>query len=136
MKIVIGDPKTAKSYQTELAKDKESLVFGKHIGDEIDGSLIGAAGYKLKMTGGSDKNGFPMKADVSGMSKKKLVLSKGIGFRNAKRGEMKKKMIRGGTISDETAQISVVIIEAGPSQLDQLFPKSEKAGEEKKGKKK
>lgn len=139
MKIVIGEPKTAKSYQMELIKDKEPMLFGKHIGEEIDGSMIGAAGYNFKITGGSDKNGFPMKADVGGIGKKKLVIPQGVGFRSAKAGEKKKKMLRGGTVSDEIAQLNVVVIAAGPTALEQLFPKiaapeGEKKEEKSKGK--
>jgi len=132
MKIVIGDPKTAKSHQFELVKEKESLLFGKHIGDEIDGSLVGAAGYKLRITGGSDKDGFPMKAGIGGIGKKKVVLPKGIGFSSARPDEMKKKMIRAGTVSDEISQLNMAVLEAGPTPLDQLFPKIEKAEGEKK----
>jgi small subunit ribosomal protein S6e len=132
MKIVIGDPKTAKAHQFELVKEKEAMLFGKHIGEEIDGSLVGAAGYKLKITGGSDKDGFPMKAGIGGIGKKKVVLSKGVGFSSARPDEMKKKMIRAGSVSDEISQINMVVLEAGPTSLDQIFPKVAKAEGEKK----
>ena len=132
MKIVIGDPKTAKSYQTELPKEKEALLFGKHIGEELDGSIIGAAGFKLKITGGSDKDGFPMKSDIGGIGKKKVVLSKGVGFRSEPPDVRKKKMIRAGTVSDSISQLNVVVLESGPTALDQLFPKTASAEGEKK----
>ena len=136
MKIVIGEPKTAKSYQMELPKEKESLLFGKRIGEELDGSTIGAAGYKFNITGGSDNGGFPMKSDIGGTAKKKVILSEGVGFRNAKAGEKRKKMIRAGTVSSEISQLNVVVMEAGPTALEQLFPKVASAEGEKKEEKK
>ncbi|MEM2974186.1 MAG: 30S ribosomal protein S6e [Candidatus Micrarchaeia archaeon] len=123
MKIVIGEPKTGKSYQLELVKEKEGLIIGKHIGDELDGSLIGIAGYKFVITGGSDKNGFPMKADIRGAAKKRVLLRKGFGLRKGKASAMK-KMVRGGIVSDETAQLNVKVLEQGPTPLEQLLPKT------------
>ena len=61
MRIVISEPTTGKSYQAELPKDKEAYVNGKAIVDELDGNLIGAAGYVLVLTGGSDGSGVPMR---------------------------------------------------------------------------
>jgi len=136
VKIVIGEPKTAKSYQFELPKEKESLLFGKHIGEEMDGSMVGAAGYKFKIRGGSDKEGVPMKSDIGGIGKKRVVLTKGVGFRKAKPGEMKKKCVRAGAISDAISQLNIAVMETGPTPLEQLFPKTASAEVEKKEEKK
>src|SRR3989344_2742013 len=56
-----------KSYQTE----KDAPLAGKKIGDVFEGSLIGLPGYKLAITGGSDKSGFPMRNDIEGQARKK-----------------------------------------------------------------
>jgi len=66
MKIVIAEPKTGKSYQTEIDDNKSKPLYGIRIGKEIDGSLVGLIGYKLVVTGGTDKDGFPMRTDVHG----------------------------------------------------------------------
>jgi len=60
-KIVISD-KLGKSLSHEL-KDKDAQPFlGSKIGDTFDSSLVGLAGGKLQITGGSDKSGTPMRS--------------------------------------------------------------------------
>ena len=80
MKIVIGDPKSKKSYQIEVPKDKEGALMGLKIGDELEGGLVGAAGYKLLITGGSDGDGTPMREDIKGAHRGRALLSSGSGF--------------------------------------------------------
>lgn len=125
MKLVISDKKTGKSYQAEVQKGADGALLGRKVGDEIDGGSFGAAGYKLKISGGSDTAGFPMRADVDGPRKKNLLLSSPPGIRGAKHGERKKRIVRGKIISDEIMQINCVVLEAGPKSLEELFPKKE-----------
>ena len=126
MKIVISDTKTGKTYQKELEKEKEGRIVGSSIGDEIDGGIVGAAGYKLKITGGSDISGFPMRNDLPGTVRANLLLTKGIGFRAKKKGERQKRRIIGKVISDQIYQVNTLVIEAGATPLEELFPKEEK----------
>jgi small subunit ribosomal protein S6e len=128
MKIVISHKD--KSYQTELPKEKEPQLYGMHVGSMIDGSAIGAAGYTLKLHGGSDKDGFPMRADLPGTGRKRIMLHDSPGFKGGEKGEVVRRLIRGNTISDAIAQLNVVVVEAGPTPLEQLFPKAEKKKEE------
>ena len=65
-KIVISDPKKGKSLQRELKDDAAKGLVGKKIGDTFKGELIDLPGYEFKITGGSDKAGFPMRWDVIG----------------------------------------------------------------------
>jgi len=126
MRIVISEPKSGKSYQAELAKDKEAQIIGKKIGASLDGNLVGAAGYTLELTGGSDASGFPMKPDTQGSARKFSLMSKGVGFKDAQKGERKRKHIRGNAYSTEIAQVNAKVTAAGPTPLEQLFPKVEK----------
>jgi small subunit ribosomal protein S6e len=125
MRIVISE-QSGKSYQAELPKDKESAIVGKKIGDELEGNLIGAAGYVLKLTGGSDGSGFPMREEVHGASKKLILMSDGVGFKAERSGERRRKYVRGNTFSAEIVQINAMVKTAGASPLEQLFPKTEK----------
>lgn len=128
--MIMADVKTGKSYKIEIAKDKEVEFIGKKIGEKIDGGLIGAAGYELELTGGSDSSGFPMREDVSGQRKLKVLLTKGVGYRSKEKGIRKKKVVRGNTYSSLIIQINAKVSKEGPVPLDQLF-KTEKKEEKK-----
>ncbi|MEM3399301.1 MAG: 30S ribosomal protein S6e [Candidatus Micrarchaeia archaeon] len=135
MKIVVSDPKTGKSYQTELPKGKEGLLVGMKIGSEIDGGVIGATGYKLRITGGTDKDGFPMLPSITGAGKQKVLLSKPPGFRPKREGERRRKTIRGNVISDATMQVNTVVLEYGPKPLEETIVIEKKEGKKEKEKK-
>ena len=125
-KIVISDPETRKSYQLEIEKSKAGFLVGKKIGDEIDGNLLGLAGYKLKITGGTDKDGFPMHPSVHGPGRKRVLLSGPPGFHPTKKGERRRKTVRGNTISFDIVQINCKIIQKGGTPLEEIFKKEEK----------
>lgn len=132
MRIVISDRSTGMSYQAELASDKESSLLGKRIGDSLDGNLVGAAGYTLEITGGSDSSGFPMRKDVQGTAKKRLLDSDSVAFKTERKGERRRKIVRGNTLGQDTVQVNMIVSKAGSTPLDQLFPKKEGDGKEKK----
>lgn len=125
MRIVISEP-SGKSCQFELPKDKEANIVGKKVGDELDGNLVGAAGYTLELTGGSDGSGFPMREEVHGSAKKSVLTSDGVGFKAHRGGERRRKYVRGNTYSAEMVQVNTKVTKAGPTPLEQLFPKGEK----------
>lgn len=125
-KIVISDPETRKSYQLEIEKSNASFLVGKKIGDEIDGNLLGLAGYKLKITGGTDKDGFPMHPSVHGPGRKRVLLSGPPGFHPTKKGERRRKTVRGNTISFDIVQINCKIVQKGEKPLEEIFKKEEK----------
>ncbi|MHA1469026.1 MAG: S6e family ribosomal protein, partial [Candidatus Asgardarchaeia archaeon] len=70
----------------------------------------GVSGVKLQITGGSDIAGFPMRADIEGPIKKYILLSGGVGFRPRRKGERRRKLVRGNTISEDIVQINMKII--------------------------
>ena len=109
-KVVVADPNTRKSQAVEVKDQQAQALVGLKIGDEVDGSLLGLQG-KLKITGGSDKAGFPMRSDVSGGVKKYVLMTEGVGFRkDAGEGNKKRKLVRGNTITEEIYQINAVAV--------------------------
>jgi small subunit ribosomal protein S6e len=108
-KMIVSDPRTRKATVAELEGAKAQVLIGRSIGDVIDGSQIGFSGSKLKITGGCDKDGIPMRADVHGGAKKYVVLAGGVGFRPTKSGERRRKLVRGQMITDETYQVNTMI---------------------------
>ncbi len=125
MKIVVSNPKDGKSYQAEVPKEKEGSLIGKLIGTEIDGGIVGASGYTLKITGGSDFAGFPMRHDVSGPKRQNSLLSGGTGMNSDAKGMRRAKTVRGNMLSDETMQINTIVLTAGEKPLAELMPKTE-----------
>lgn len=116
-KIVISDPKTGKSIQRELEEERSNALIGKKIGDIVDGSALNLEGYKLKITGGTDKDGFPMSPSIPGGVRKAVLLSEGFGFHPKRKGMRKKKLLRGNTITSEIVQINTMIVEYGPNPI-------------------
>ncbi len=125
MRIVISEA-SGKSYQVELPKDKEAMLVGKKVGDELDGNLVGAAGYMLELTGGSDNSGFAMRVEVHGSAKKMILTSEGVGFKAERHGGRSRRYVRGNTYSVEIVQVNTKVKKAGAAPLEQLFPKAEK----------
>ncbi len=128
-KFVVSDPKTRRAWQIERTAE---FLYGKKIGDKFDGSLIGLPGYILEITGGTDKDGFPMRSDLEGTVRKRLLLSSGPGYKPEKRGIRKRKMVRGNVIAEDIAQINCKVIAYGDKPLEELIGKKEESGEEKK----
>lgn len=119
-KIVISDPKTGKSFQKDLEEQNFDALIGKKIGDIIDGSIFQLDGYKLKLTGGTDKDGFPMSPSIPGGVRKAVLLAEGFGFHPKRKGMRKKKLMRGNTITSEIVQINTMIVEYGQAPLEKV----------------
>ena len=111
-KIVISDPETGKVRSVELEGERAVPLIGRRIGDVIDGAIVGLSGYKVLITGGTDSSGFPMRPDIHGGIKTRVLLSKGVGYRaRGSRKDRRRKTIRGNMITEDIAQINMKIIE-------------------------
>jgi len=117
-KLTISDPKTGKSIQRE-AKEADAAPFvGKKIGDKIAGEVINLTGYEFEITGGSDNCGFPMRRDVRGPARAKILAIKGVGIQTVKgKGIRQRKTVRGNTISDAVVQINLKVIKQGKEDI-------------------
>ena len=118
-KVVISD-----SYGSSISqeiKDKSAQpLLGSKIGDSIDSSVFGFNEGKIKITGGSDKSGTPMRSDLHGGTKKYILMTSGVGLRNMGPGERKRKLVRGNLITEEIYQLNCQLI-------DSKLPEKEKA---------
>jgi small subunit ribosomal protein S6e len=106
-KLTISD-KSGKTIAQELKDRTAQPLLGTKVGSIIDSSIIGVAGGKLKITGGSDKSGTPMRADVHGGVKKYVLLSTGVGNRSESRI---RKLVRGNMVTEEIYQLNSLLIE-------------------------
>lgn len=125
-RAVINDPKDGKSYQTPVSGHHANSLIGKKIGDVVDGIFVGLPGFKLEITGGSDKDGFPMRKDLPGPRRKKLLISKSTGFKPKKGGLRRRKNVRGNSIAPDTLQINMKITQHGMKPASELLKKEEK----------
>jgi small subunit ribosomal protein S6e len=110
--LIVSDPAAGTSQRMEIEVARMGPLVGTRIGQTIEGTLAGMQGYKLKLTGGTDKDGIPMRPDVHGSAKARIVLSGGVGYTPKNRGEQKRKVVRGNTVSQETTFLNFVVVEA------------------------
>jgi len=103
-KLTISDNK-GKSVTKELKDNDVNQLLGLQIGNDTDASIVGLEG-KMKVTGGSDKSGIPMRPDLHGMARKQILIPKGVGLQDTVKGLRKRKLVRGNTISEEIYQIN------------------------------
>lgn len=130
-KTSISDPNSRKAYKSTVSGSNADAIIGKSINDEIDGIFLDLPGYKLVVTGGSDGSGVPMRGDINGSNRRRLLLSDSTGFIPAVKGQRKRKLVRGRQISADTSQINFKITEHGPKSIEDTFnPKEEKDSEE------
>ena len=102
----------------EIDERKSRLFEGMKIGDTIKGGLIGFPNYEFEITGGSDASGFPMRKDVHGPVKKKILVSKrGIGYKPRRKGEKRRKTVRGNEITFDMTLINLKILKYGETEL-------------------
>ena len=124
-KVVVSDPKTGRAYNVDASGGAAGAIVGKRIGDEIEAGSLGLAGYKILITGASDRTGITAKKGLPGAGRKKLLLAGGIGFHPTMDGERRRKMIRSSEITQDFVQINARVTTYGEKTLDELFPKVE-----------
>jgi len=105
----------------------ENILEGKKIGDKVPGDFFGLDGYELEITGGSDMAGFPMRKDLPGQGRKKILAVSGIGLHNDEKGIKVRKTVAGNTIHAQTAQINVKVVKEGK---EDIFPQKKEAPKE------
>ncbi|MFH1399887.1 MAG: S6e family ribosomal protein [Nanoarchaeota archaeon] len=125
LKLSIGDPKSGKTYQKVLAEGDAKFLIGKRIGEIVKGEGFGFSGYEFKITGGSDYCGFPMRPEINGSARKKVLAVSGIGIRKNRKGRKLRRTMAGNTIYAKTAQVNLKVEKAGKQQLAPVEEKAE-----------
>jgi small subunit ribosomal protein S6e len=124
-KVVVSDPETGASKSVELEGARAAPLIGRRMGEVIDGSIVDLPGHKVRITGGSDKDGFPMRPNVHGGVRREVVLSGGVGFNPETRGARRRKTVRGNVITDEIVQVNMKIVEK-PKEKEKKKTKEKK----------
>jgi small subunit ribosomal protein S6e len=110
-KIIVSDPETGKSQSIEVEESQAVPLIGRKVGEVIDGAAVKLSGYKLKITGGSDKDGFPIRPNIHGGVRVGAIISEGVGFHSSNKGERKRKTLRGNVITDSIVQVNMKVME-------------------------
>lgn len=139
-KLVIG-LKDGKCVQKQLQDPYSGFLIGKKIGDAVSGDSIGIEGYEFQITGGSDFCGFPMRADVPGINRKRILSiagTKGVrGYYKKKnkgkiitkkigKGVRIRKTVCGNTIHDKISQVNLKVLKEGAQPIQHEPSEKEK----------
>jgi len=131
MKFNIANPATGAQKLVDLDDEKRyRFVYDKKIAQEVPADSLGDEwkGYVFRITGGNDKQGFPMKQGVLLPYRVKLLLADGHScYRIRRTGERRRKSVRGCIVGPDIAVLSVVIVKQGendiPGLTDVVLPK-------------
>lgn len=121
MKLNIAYPQNGSQKLIDIEDERRLRVFmDKRMGQEVPGDSVGPefAGYIFRITGGNDKQGFPMKQGVMHPTRVKLLLSKGHScYRPRRTGERKRKSVRGCIVAMDLSVLSLVVVKQGDNDV-------------------
>jgi len=124
MKFNIAYPSTGLQKLIEVDDERKlRLFYDKRMSHEVDGESLGDdfKGYVFRISGGNDKQGFPMKQGVLANSRVRLLLGAGHScFRERREGMRKRKSVRGCIVGADLAVLSLVIVKKGEQDIPGL----------------
>ena len=131
MKLNISYPANGTQKLIEIEDERKLRGFmEKRMGAEVEGDGVGPEfkGYVFKITGGNDKQGFPMKQGIMHPTRVRLLLGAGHScYRPRRTGERKRKSVRGCIVAMDLAVLALSVMKQGeeeiPGLTDKVLPK-------------
>ncbi|KAL7988660.1 hypothetical protein Chor_007579 [Crotalus horridus] len=124
MKLNISFPATGCQKLIEVDDERKLRTFyEKRMTAEVPADALGEEwkGYVVRISGGNDKQGFPMKQGVLTHGRVRLLLSKGHScYRPRRTGERKRKSVRGCIVDANLSVLNLVIIKKGEKDIPGL----------------
>jgi len=127
MKLIVSHPPTGTCKSIDIDDEKKLRIFyDKRMSQEVAGDALGDEfkGYVFKITGGNDKQGFPMMQGVLVQGRTRLLLSEGhSGYRPRRDGERRRKSVRGCIVGPDMSALDLVIVKKGDAELPGITDK-------------
>jgi small subunit ribosomal protein S6e len=124
MKLNISYPSSGAQKLVEILDEhKLRMFYEKRMGAEVEVDTLGDEwkGYVLRITGGNDKQGFPMKQGVLSNVRVRLLLSKGHScYRPRRTGERKRKSVRGCIVDANLSVLALTVVRKGEAEIPGL----------------
>lgn len=124
MKLNISNPATGAQKLIDIDDDKKLRPFmDKRISQEVDASCLGNEwkGYVVRISGGNDKQGFPMKQGILTNNRVRLLMARGMScYRERRSGERRRKSVKGCIVDQNLSVLSLVIVKKGEEEIDGL----------------
>merc|ERR1712000_387876 len=124
MKLNVSYPANGSQKLFDIEDERKLNVFmEKRMGQEVPGDSVGDEfkGYIFRITGGNDKQGFPMKQGVMINKRVKLLLSDGHScYRPRRSGERKRESVRGCIVDMDMSVLALAIVKKGDEDIPGL----------------
>jgi len=124
MKLNISYPPNGSQKCIEVDDEKKlRSIYDKRMSQEVNGEDLGEQfkGYIFKITGGNDKQGFPMKQGILSNTRVKVLMGKGATcYRPRRTGERKRKSVRGCVVGSDIAVVHLVTVKKGDEEIPGL----------------
>jgi len=121
MKFSISNPTTGQVKVIDEESDRVIQPFmDKRMGQEMDGKVLNdeLKGYTLRISGGNDKQGFPMMQGILSNNRVRLLFGKGMKtFRERRKGTRKRKSVRGAITGHDLAVMQLVVVKKGEGEV-------------------
>ena len=98
-------------------------LYERRMAQEIDGNVLGEEfeGFIFRISGGNDKQGFPMRQGVLTNTRVRLLCQKGHkAYRPRRSGERKRKSVRGCIVAQDIAVLNLVVTQVGEKTVEGL----------------
>jgi small subunit ribosomal protein S6e len=124
MKLNISNPATGAQKLIDVEDEKKLRTFmDKRMSQEVDAGCLGDEwkGYIVRISGGNDKQGFPMKQGILTNNRIRLLMAKGMScYRERRSGERRRKSVKGCIVDGNLSVLSLVIVKKGEQEIDGL----------------
>jgi len=123
-KLNVSYPATGAQKLIEIEDERKVRVFyEKRMGAEVEADSLGDEwkGYVVRIAGGNDKQGFPMKQGILTTGRVRLLFSRGHScYRERRDGERKRKSVRGCIVDSNLSVLALVVVKKGEQEIPGL----------------